>query len=227
MPPDHAEEPDGFHQRAFALPGGATEIILVRHGASAPVRPGETFPLLEGRGNPELAPAGRQQAEVVARRLAGEPADRLFVTPLCRTQQTAAPIAETTGLTPEVVPELVEVCLGELDGGEFRIRIRQGDPIAQRVYNEERWDVVPGAESAESFGARVAAGIGSIVDVTGPDAVAIAVVHAGVIGELARQATGSRPFAFVHADNGSISRLVVHADGRWLLRSFNDTCHLA
>ena len=35
-----------------------------------------------------------------------------------------------------------------------------------------------------------------------------------------------RPFAFVHADNGSVSRLVVQADGRWLLRSFNDISHL-
>jgi probable phosphoglycerate mutase len=47
-----------------------------------------------------------------------------------------------------------------------------------------------------------------------------------VIGELCRQATGSRPFAFVHSDNCSVSRLVVLPDGRWLLRSFNDTAHL-
>jgi probable phosphoglycerate mutase len=39
-------------------------------------------------------------------------------------------------------------------------------------------------------------------------------------------ATDSRPFAFVHADNGSVSRLVIGSDGRWLLRSFNDISHL-
>jgi probable phosphoglycerate mutase len=54
----------------------------------------------------------------------------------------------------------------------------------------------------------------------------VAVVHGGVIGELCRQATASRPFAFVHADNASITRLVALADGRRLLRSFNDTAHL-
>jgi probable phosphoglycerate mutase len=53
------------------------------------------------------------------------------------------------------------------------------------------------------------------------------VVNGGVIGELARQATRSRPFAFVHADNASITRLVVFADGRQLLRSFNDVAHLS
>jgi probable phosphoglycerate mutase len=56
--------------------------------------------------------------------------------------------------------------------------------------------------------------------------VAAAFVHGAVIGEICRQATRSRPFAFVHADNGSISRLVVFGDGDWLLRAFNETTHL-
>ena len=40
-----------------------------------------------------------------------------------------------------------------------------------------------------------------------------AIVHGGVIGEVCRQATDSRPFAFVHSDNGSLTRLVVLAGG--------------
>jgi hypothetical protein len=47
-----------------------------------------------------------------------------------------------------------------------------------------------------------------------------------VIGEIARQVTRSRPFAFIHSDNTSISRLVAFANGHRLLRSFNDTGHL-
>jgi probable phosphoglycerate mutase len=54
-----------------------------------------------------------------------------------------------------------------------------------------------------------------------------AVVHGGVIGEICRQATGARRMAFIHADNASISRLVVLGSGRWLLRSFNDVAHLS
>ena len=53
-----------------------------------------------------------------------------------------------------------------------------------------------------------------------------AFVHAAVIGEICRQATASRPFAFIHADNGSLTRLVVLPGGRLLLRSFNDISHL-
>lgn len=121
---------------------------------------------------------------------------------------------------------LREVYLGEWEGGLLRKMVADGHPVSQQVLAEERWDVIPGAEPLESLGARVRAGIERIVAETGPDAVAAAVVHGAVIGELCRQATDSRPFAFVHADNGSLSRIVVFPSGRWLLRSFNHISHL-
>ena len=218
--------PETYHQRQFALPPGATEVILVRHGASAPAVPGEPFPLLDGHGDPPLAPEGVVQAEAVAVRLAREDLRALFVTPLQRTHASAAPLSARTGLPPAVVPDLVEVSLGEWEGGEFRIRIAEGDPIAIRAVAEERWEVIPGAETMEALAARVRAGIQAVVALAGPDTHVAAIVHGGVIGEVCRQATGSRPFAFVHADNGSLTRLIVLPDGGWLLRSFNDTAHL-
>jgi probable phosphoglycerate mutase len=148
------------------------------------------------------------------------------VTPLQRTAQTAAPLAERTGLEPIVVPELREVHLGEWEGGEWRIRLANADPLAMRVLDEEDWELIHGAESAERLAARVRAGVERLVETVGPGAVGAAVLHGGVIGEICRQATGSRPFAFVHSDNASITRLVVFAGGRWLLRTFNDTAHL-
>jgi hypothetical protein len=53
------------------------------------------------------------------------------------------------------------------------------------------------------------------------------VLHGGVIGELCHQITRSRRFAFIHADNCSITRVVQFAIGHRMLRSFNDTAHLA
>jgi probable phosphoglycerate mutase len=221
--------PDSYPQRAFALPPDATEVILVRHGASAAAVPGEPFEELEGQSDPPLAPEGERQARLVADRLAGsgERFAGLFVTPLKRTSQTAAPLAELTGLEPVVVPELREVGLGEWEGGELRIRAAERDPLFFEVIASERWDTIPGAEPAEEFAARVSVGLQRVVDTVGPGSVAVAVVHGGVIGEIARTATSSRPFAFVHADNCSVSRLVVFGDGRQLLRSFNDVAHLA
>ena len=216
----------GVPQKPFELPEGATEVILVRHGASADAMPGAPFPLIDGRGDPPLSETGRTQAQAVGDRLSHEEVARLFVTPLRRTQETAAPFAAATRLEPAVVENLAEVRLGDWEGGEYRLRVAARDPIIRRVFEEERWDLIPGAESPESLTDRVRAGLEEIVEVTGPDAVAVAVLHGGVIGEACRQATGSRPFAFVHSDNGSVSRLVVRSSGKWQLRSFNEISHL-
>jgi 2,3-bisphosphoglycerate-dependent phosphoglycerate mutase len=213
-------------QRPFRLPPGATEVVLVRHGASEAAIAGQKFPLCGGRSDPALSAQGEQQAAAVGARLAKENISRLFVTPLRRTHITAAPLVSATGLEYTVLDDLTEVWLGDWEGGEYRIREASGDPLVKRAFEEERWDVIPGGESPESFARRVRAGIEAIVAATGPDAVAAAVVHGGVIGEACRKATSSRPFAFVHSDNGSLTRIVVTADRRWMLRGFNDVSHL-
>jgi probable phosphoglycerate mutase len=215
-----------YPQRAWALPDNATEVLLVRHGASQDAIPGEPFEMVEGHSNPPLSEIGEQQAAAVGARLAADPPDTLFVTSLVRTVQTAAPLVAATGLKPTVIPELSEVRLGEWEGGELRIRSAHGDPLVATIFEQQRWDVIPGAEPADDFAARVRTGFERVVAETGPGRVAAAVVHGGVIGELARQATGAPRLAFVHAENTSITRIVAFADGRWLLRSFNDTSHL-
>lgn len=189
--------------------------------------PGEPFEMIEGHADPPLAPEGERQAEAVAERLVGEPVSALFVTNLRRTAQTAAPLARLTGLKPVVVPELREVNLGDWEGGELRIRAAEGDPLVYEMRDAERWDIIPGAESMKRFAARVRRGLRAVVEAAGPGATVAAFVHGGVIGELCRQTTGSRAFAFVFSDNASITRLVVFADGRSMLRGFNDTAHLA
>jgi probable phosphoglycerate mutase len=218
---------EGYGQRRFALPDDATQIILVRHGASEPVFPGQRHELTpDGWGDPALAPEGLEQAAAVTRRLESEPIDAIFVTPLRRTQQTAAATVARTGLEPVVVPELTEVHLGEWEGGEYRIRVREGDPLAMEVLLKETYELIPGAEKAEDFAARVRAGIDKIVATMGGGRTAAAFVHGGVIGEVCRLATDCRPFAFAFADNCSLTRLVVFGDGRWVLRGYNETTHL-
>jgi probable phosphoglycerate mutase len=222
-----ADAPTSYPQRRFALPADAAEVLLVRHGASVPAVPGVAFPVHEGHGDPPLAPEGEVQAARAAARLAaGDALAALAHTGLRRTIQTVAPLAAATGLAPAELPELREVHLGEWEGGEFRIRMAAGDPLALRVLTEERWDVIPGAEAADAVAARVRAGIARAVALAGPGGRVAAAVHGGIVGEICRQATGSRPLAFVHADNGSLTRLVVFGDGKWLLRAFNDTAHL-
>ncbi len=218
--------PRSFPQLRFAPPPGACEVLLLRHGESAPHVDGEDFPLVDGHGDPPLSPEGREQAEQAAARLiaTGERIAAVYVTTLQRTHQTAAPLLAALRQEAIVEPDLREVFLGEWEGGEFRKRLADGDPIAMRMATEQRWDVIPGAERDEEFSARVRRGIERIAR-EHPDELAVAVVHGGVIGQVIGQATGARGFAFGGADNASLSHIVVTPE-RWIVRCYNDTTHL-
>jgi 2,3-bisphosphoglycerate-dependent phosphoglycerate mutase len=216
--------PRSFSQRPYVGPPGSTELLLVRHGASADSLEGEMFELVEGQGDPPLSEAGRHQAELVALRLAQEPFDALYVTTLRRTAETAAPLAARCGLTPVVDADLREVFLGEWEGGLLRQKAADSDPLFEQLMAEQRWDVVPGAESRQVFGGRLRAGVERIAAAHAGGRVVV-FSHGAAIGEILAQATESAPFAFVGPDNASISRLVVSPD-RWVVRGYNDTAHL-
>jgi probable phosphoglycerate mutase len=201
------------------------DLLLVRHGQSEAYLEGTSFPLTGGHGDPPLSELGQAQARRAGERLATAGIDAIYVTTLRRTAQTAAPLAERLGLTPRIEAGLREVFLGEWEGGLYRQLVAENHPIAQRMFAEERWDVIPGAESLVAFDGRVRAAIGRMAAAHPGQRVA-AFSHGGVIGQVLAMASDSRPFAFNTADNASISRLIITAE-RWWVRSFNDTAHVA
>jgi 2,3-bisphosphoglycerate-dependent phosphoglycerate mutase len=213
-----------YRQYRFQRPPGACELLLVRHGESAPAREDEPFPLVDGHGDPPLDPVGHEQAQRLADRLQHEDVSAIYVTTLRRTAETAAPTAALLGLEPRVEADLREVNLGEWEGGLYRKHVVEQHPLAMQLFTEERWDVIPGAESTELFTKRVGAAVRRIA-AAHPDEAVMVVSHGGVIGQILAMATGSRPFAFVGSDNASISHIVVVGD-RWIVRRYNDTAHL-
>jgi 2,3-bisphosphoglycerate-dependent phosphoglycerate mutase len=219
-----AEQPTAFHQHRYQPPPGATEVLLVRHGQSEAYVDGRPFALVGGQGDPPLSELGARQAELVAARLAADRIDAIYVTPLRRTAQTAGPLARKLGLEATVEPGLREVFLGDWEGGEFRKRVAQNDPVSQRMQAEERWDVIPGAESSEALTDRVRGAIARLA-ASHPGQRVVAFTHGGIVGEALALASGSRPFAFLGAENASISSLVINGD-RWIVRGFNDAAHL-
>lgn len=222
--PGTPDAPRTYRQVRFERPPGSTEILLVRHGESAVADPSKPFLLLDGRGDPELSPEGRKQAERLGERLARYPVEAVYVTPLRRTRETAAPLLSRLDLAPFVEPDLIEVYMGEWEGGLYRQKITERDPLAAKLFEEERWDVIPGAESNAALFARTASAIRRIAE-RHPDGLVVAVAHAVSLSAVLAQATGSTPFAFVGGDNAAISTLVVSGD-RWVLRRFNDSAHL-
>jgi 2,3-bisphosphoglycerate-dependent phosphoglycerate mutase len=226
-------EPEVYRQYRFALPPGATDLLFVRHGESAPARADVPAPKVDGHSDPELAPEGREQAERLGERLAHEKIDAIYVTTLRRTAETAAPLAKRLGLEPVVEPDLREIYLGEWEGVAFRKYVSEQHPVAVQMMTEQRWDAIPGAETNDEFATRVRRGIERII-AAHPGQRVVVVVHGGVIGQAVALATGTSAFTFLGADNASITQIVampVGSPGRsgrdvWAVRRFNDTAHL-
>ncbi|MEQ9162579.1 MAG: histidine phosphatase family protein, partial [Ilumatobacter fluminis] len=79
------------------------EIVLVRHGQPEWVRDGRNVV------DPPLTGLGLRQADAMARRLADESFDAVFVSPLQRARQTASPLYERLGRDEVIAPWLEEI----------------------------------------------------------------------------------------------------------------------
>lgn len=221
--------PDGdtpeFDQRPFAAPPGSTELLLVRHGQSAPFRPDDPFELVGGQGDPPLSDLGLWQAERLAERLLDEAIDAVYVTTLRRTAETISPYLRRSTVEVTVEADLREVHLGEWEGGLFRQKAAEGHPAFAEMDRTQDWGAIPGAEPMAALRQRVRRAVARIQE-RHVDQRVVAVSHGGAIGAVLAEATGSRSLAFSGADNASISHLVLLGD-RWIVRRFNDTGHLA
>lgn len=211
-------------QHRFSLPEGAADLLLIRHGETQAAVRGQSFPMVDGQGDPALRPEGQAQAIAVGERLKTEPIKAIYVTTMQRTHQTAAPLATHLGLVPRVERDLREVFLGDWDGGEYRFRAAANDPAFLRAKEREEWGEIPGAETTAQLQARVRAGLMRIARAHANQLVAV-VVHGGVIGAALAVATGAPAFTFHGAENGSLSRLVIDGE-RMILRGFNEVSHL-
>ncbi len=88
-------------------------LTLVRHAQSegnAADRMDTSVP------GPALTELGRRQAETAARELAAERFDGVYASPMVRTQQTAAPLADALGEPVVVLPGLREIEAGVYEG---------------------------------------------------------------------------------------------------------------
>jgi probable phosphoglycerate mutase len=234
----HATGLDEAHEEALATtyaqqfyqpPGGATQVLLIRHGQSAPYDPSRPFDLVDGHGDPHLSQLGHHQARLVGQRLAGEPISAIYVSSLTRTHQTAAPLAERLGITPNVEPGLREVILGEGQGGRIRNMVATGHPLAAEMRATAEWGVIPGAETNRELTERTVGAVRRMVAAHPGDGLVAAFCHGGVIAAIVGYAMGVGALAFAGARHTSISHLVVeppgHDPAQWTLRLFNDGSH--
>jgi broad specificity phosphatase PhoE len=148
-------------------------LVLVRH--AVPADGGVVLPTAEV----ELGETGREQARLLAERLAPAPPTALYSSPRPRAVQTARPLADRLGVELEIVPDLRELDFGELQGLPLE-EIERRHPDLAGWTSAPTSAVFPGGESVLSLSDRVLGATRAIVRAH-PGATAIAVCHGVVI----------------------------------------------
>jgi alpha-ribazole phosphatase len=115
-------------------------------------------------------------AEAVAARAARESWVALYASPLLRTRQTAAPVAQRIGLPVEIEPRLREISYGDWEGTPAA-EIRRTDADRYRTWVEHPGQVAPpGGETGAAVAARAVPAVEEIVR-RHPDGRVLVVAH--------------------------------------------------
>jgi probable phosphoglycerate mutase len=165
-------------------------ILLVRHGATA-----TTGTELPGRASGlHLSDAGRAQADAVAARIAAPTSGNgrkrrgvaaVYSSPLERTRETAAPIADATGRHVQVDDGLLELDIGDWTGLDLKAARKR--PEWATIQRYPSGFTFPGGESFVDMQARIVACVerlrsahpgDTIVAVSHADPIRAAVAHA-------------------------------------------------
>jgi probable phosphomutase (TIGR03848 family) len=160
-------------------PPAPTVILFVRHGSTA-----TTGTELPGRASGlHLSDAGRAQAESVAARIAA-----VYSSPLERTRETAAPIAQATGCQVQVEDGLVELDIGEWTGLDLKAARKR--PEWATIQRYPSGFSFPGGESFVDMQARIVACVDRLRSAH-PGETLVAVSHADPIRAAVAHAMGT------------------------------------
>ncbi|MEV6502413.1 bifunctional RNase H/acid phosphatase [Streptomyces prunicolor] len=206
--------------------GAPATFVLLRHGET-PLTPQKRF---SGSGgtNPSLSPVGQDQATRAATALATRGTiQHIIASPLTRTRETAAAVADRLGLPVTIEEGLRETDFGAWEGltfGEVRERYPEdlttwlADPTAQPT---------GGGESFADTATRIAATRDKLT-ATYAGRTVLLVTHVTPIKTFVQLALGAPPESLFRMElsAASISAVAYYADGNASVRLFNDTSHL-
>ena len=128
------------------------EIVIIRHAQPEWVKDGFSV------DNPPLTELGFQQAEALAVELKNEHYDEILVSPLVRTQQTAAPILHALNRELVIEPWLEEIRNPILHGTPQE-RADAAWKAEKAKASHERWSGIEGGEPVSEFVDRINLGV--------------------------------------------------------------------
>lgn len=197
-------------------------LYLIRHGETAYNRDGVGF----GRADIALTPFGLKQAEATAQRLANEPIDAVFSSPLQRARATADLIADAAGATVQVDERLIELEVGETEGLPFALIRERYPELLKRWGGPDGHNVrMPGGESIADLSARVDEFRLSMADIDAENVVVVS--HNFVLKVILCQLIGLSisEYRRLTVDLSSVS-IFDWTPERTFVRTINDQCHL-
>ncbi len=201
-----------------------TTTVLLRHGET-PLSVERRF---AGRGDIPLTETGRLQAKAAAQRLAARGGIQLIVTsPLQRARLTAEAVAAATGAPVEVDDGWIETNFGAWEGLSYAEAMERW-PDEVTAWMKDTSVAPPGGESFAAAGRRVLAALGRLLGRAQPGRVVV-VSHVTPMKTVLRHALLAPPAALrrMHLDVACLCEVDWYADGPAVVRSLNDTGHLA
>ena len=161
---------------SLAAPGGATRLVLIRHGEAQ----GNREMRYLGSTDVPLTARGWTQAEQVAGALARFHVEAIYSSPLARAMVTAQAIAQVAGHPVVVEAGLRETAYGDWEG-LTRAEVASSTPDSLRQWEVDPEVAPPGAgESLRATQLRVVKCVGAL-SLRHPDATLALVSHVGPI----------------------------------------------
>ncbi|MCW2607207.1 MAG: Phosphoglycerate mutase [Frankiales bacterium] len=200
-----------------------TTTLLLRHGQTV-LSVEKRF---SGSGDQPLTDVGQAQAAAAAARLAGSGATAVVSSPLRRARETAALVAAALGLDVVVEEGLRETDFGDWEGYTFG-EVREKWPAEMDAWLASTSVAPPFGESFDATATRVRQARDRVLTRFGGRTVVL-VSHVTPIKTLLRLALDAPPSALyrMHLDLACLSEVRWYADGPAVVRSLNDTHHLA
>ncbi|MGW1617934.1 bifunctional RNase H/acid phosphatase [Streptomyces sp. NPDC002172] len=206
--------------------GAPATFVLLRHGET-PLTPQKRF---SGSGgtDPELSPVGLEQARRAAVALARRGTiETILASPLTRTRQTAAAVAERLGLDVTIEEGIKETDFGAWEGLTFgEVRERYPDDLTAWLADPSAHPT-GGGESFAETATRIAATRDKLIAAYAGRTVLL-VTHVTPIKTFVQLALGAplQSLFRMELSAASLSAVAYYADGNASVRLFNDTSHL-
>ena len=197
-----------------------TQLIFLRHGQT----PHTVDKRFSGAGgdDPGLSEIGQDQARAAAQYLAKRGGiDAIVSSPMVRTRQTAAAVAETLGLDVKVEKGWVECAFGDWDGHTFA-EVQQKWPEALNAWMGSTTVAPPGGESFDACARRARSARDGVLAAY-PGKTVLVVTHVTPIKLMVRsvlQAPMNSVFRMELAP-ATLTEIHWYADGLASLKSFN------